>query len=41
MDSTLVTLASIVLALVALDLAALRFGHDSRRAATQPRRNWW
>ncbi len=33
-------LALIVLALVALDLAALRFGHDSRDLDGR-RRDWW
>jgi hypothetical protein len=34
------TLIVVLLALVVLDLAALRFGHDSR-AAMDERRNWW
>ena len=40
MDIALVGLAAFVLALVGLDLAALRFGRDSRRPL-DPRRDWW
>lgn len=40
LDSALVTLGCVVLALVALDLLALRFGRDSRRLSGT-RRNWW
>ena len=32
--------AIVLTALVALDLAALRYGRDSRRPF-DPRRNWW
>ena len=39
MDITLVALIGF-LALVLLDLAALRFGHDSRRPR-DARREWW
>ena len=37
---TFTTLALVVLALVAFDLAALRFGHDSRDRDGR-RRDWW
>ncbi len=40
MDATLVTLLAILLALVALDWAARRFGADSRRPSDE-RRDWW
>ena len=39
MDGTLLTVAWPVVALAALGLAALRWGHDSRRGS-EPRRDW-
>ena len=40
MDFSLVVAVLALLVLVALDLAALRFGRDSRRPL-DPRRDWW
>lgn len=37
MDSGIMLLLGVLIALVVLDLAALRFGADSRDG----RRNWW
>ncbi len=37
MDTAIIAVIGIIAALVALDLAALRFGFDSRDG----RRNWW
>ena len=39
MDHVLLCLIALLLALVALDLAALRFGQDSRRHDRRP--DWW
>jgi hypothetical protein len=39
MDGVVLTLVLIVVGLVALDLAALRWGVDSRE--TEPNRIWW
>ncbi len=39
MDSTLAPLALILLMLLALDVCAMRWGHDSRRGS-DPRRDW-
>ena len=40
MDGSLVALLLAVLALVVLDVAALRWGHDSRPRLDE-RRDWW
>ena len=40
MDATLFALITALLALVVLDLAALRWGHDSRPGRGQ-RHDWW
>jgi hypothetical protein len=40
MDGTLIAFFGIIFALIVLDLLALRFGVDSRSAATG-RRDWW
>ncbi len=40
MDGTLLGLVLSLLGLVALDLAALRWGHDSRPVLRE-RRDWW
>ncbi len=37
MDSAVIVVIGIIAALVALDLAAMRFGFDSRDGG----RNWW
>jgi hypothetical protein len=37
----LLIFAAIVLALILLDLLALRFGADSRKAAERPSDTWW
>jgi hypothetical protein len=39
MDTTALVIVLAVVALVALDLLALRFGHDSRSHGDRP--NWW
>jgi len=39
MDTTAIGIAAFVLALVVLDVLALRFGVDSRRRSGRP--DWW
>jgi hypothetical protein len=40
MDGSLFTLVTLLVALVGFDLAAIRYGRDSRRTSNH-RRDWW